>query len=107
MNNRQHTRNDDFAQMREGAKDFGKGFGLLALRAIALPVYIVLSLAEPFIGIILSFLAFGCFAVAVLFGFIFQVHFPHRWEVLGAAVVFMLIYFAYLSIVALLARLLR
>ena len=90
-----------------GAKDLAKGVVLLGLRAVALLAYVVLALAEPFIGVVLSAFAFGCFAVAVLFGFILRVPFAHRWEVLALAVVSMLLYGLYLGVLGLLQRCLR
>jgi hypothetical protein len=55
----------------------------------------------------LSALAIGCFFVAVLFGFIFHAPFPHRWHVLGASVVFLLLYVLYRFVMQGVQRLLR
>lgn len=73
-------------------------------RPIGLVAYVFLAMLEPFVGVILCVLAFGSFAVAILFGFIFEVPFPHRWHVLGASLGFMFAYGAYLGIMALLQR---
>jgi hypothetical protein len=100
-------RQQDFADLRAGLVQFGGGAVLLALRALALLVYVVLAMAEPFIGIVLSVLAFGTFAVTVLFGFILQMPFPHRWEMLFASVGFMLLYGAYLGLLSWLQRFCR
>jgi hypothetical protein len=71
--------------------------GLLTffIRLIALMVFILMSLAEPFLAVVLSALALGCFVVSVLFGFILHAPFPHRWFVLGVSVVLMLAYVLY------------
>jgi hypothetical protein len=68
---------------------------VLVVRACAFVVFLLMSMAEPFLAIILSTLALGCFFVAVLFGFIFHAPFPHRWFVLGASVVFLMLYVLY------------
>jgi hypothetical protein len=68
---------------------------VLMIRACALVVFVVMSMAEPFLAVMLSALAIGCFFVAVLFGFIFHAPFPHRWFVLGASVVFLILYVLY------------
>jgi hypothetical protein len=68
---------------------------VLMIRACALVIFMVMSLAEPFLAVVLSALAVGCFLVAVLFGFIFHASFPHRWFVLGASVVFLMLYVLY------------
>jgi hypothetical protein len=64
--------------------------------------YLFLAMLEPFVGVVLSVLAFGSFAVAILFGFVLQVLFPHRWHVLGASLVFMVAYGVYLGVMRLL-----
>ena len=56
---------------------------VFAIRGCALALFLVMSMAEPFLAVVLSALALGCFFVAVLFGFIFHAPFPHRWFVLG------------------------
>jgi hypothetical protein len=66
-----------------------------------------MSMAEPFLAIVLSALALGCFFVAVLFGFIFHAPFPHRWFVLGASVVFLMTYVLYRFVMLGVQRLLR
>ena len=43
---------------------------VLMIRACALVLFMVMSMAEPFLAVVLSALAIGCFFVAVLFGFI-------------------------------------
>jgi hypothetical protein len=68
---------------------------VLMIRACALVVFVAMSMAEPFLAVMLSALAIGCFFVAVLFGFIFHAPFPHRWFVLGASVVFLILYVLY------------
>ena len=80
---------------------------VLMIRACALVVFMVMSMAEPFLAVVLSALAIGCFFVAVLFGFIFHAPFPHRWYVLGASVVFLLLYVLYRFLMQGVQRLLR
>jgi hypothetical protein len=79
----------------------------LMIRACALVLFMVMSMAEPFLAVILSTLAMGCFFVAVLFGFVFHAPFPHRWHVLGASVVFLLMYVLYRFVMQGVQRLLR
>ena len=79
----------------------------LMIRACALVVFMVMSMAEPFLAVLLSAVAIGCFFVAVLFGFIFHAPFPHRWYVLGASVVFLLLYVLYRFVMQGVQRLLR
>ena len=83
------------------------GAVVLMIRACALVVFMVMSMAEPFLAVVLSALALGCFFVAVLFGFIFRAPFPHRWYVLGASVVFLLLYLLYRFVMQGVQRLLR
>ena len=80
---------------------------VLIVRACALVVFMVMSMAEPFLAVVLSALAIGCFFVAVLFGFIIHAPFPHRWYVLGASVVFLLLYVLYRFVMQGVQRLLR
>ena len=80
---------------------------VLMIRACALVVFMVMSMAEPFLAVVLSALAIGCFFVAVLFGFIFRAPFPHRWYVLGASVVFLMSYVLYRFVMQGVERLLR
>jgi hypothetical protein len=80
---------------------------VLIIRACALVVFVVMSMAEPFLAVVLSGLAIGCFFVAVLFGFIFHAPFPHRWLVLGASVVFLMLYVLYRFLMQGVQRLLR
>jgi hypothetical protein len=80
---------------------------VLMIRACALVVFMLMSMAEPFLALVLSSLAIGCFFVAVLFGFIFHAPFPHRWYVLGASVVFLLLYVLYRFVMQGVQRLLR
>jgi hypothetical protein len=80
---------------------------VLMIRAGALVVFMVMSMAEPFLAVMLSALALGCFFVAVVFGFIFHAPFPHRWYVLGASVVFLLLYVLYRFVMQGVQRLLR
>ena len=79
----------------------------MVIRACALVVFMLMSMAEPFLAVVLSALAIGCFFVAVLFGFIFHAPFPHRWFVLGASVVFLLLYVLYRFVMQGVQRLLR
>ena len=58
---------------------------VLMIRACALVVFMLMSMAEPFLAVVLSSLAIGCFFVSVLFGFIFHAPFPHRWYEIGRA----------------------
>jgi hypothetical protein len=80
---------------------------VVMIRACALVVFLVMSMAEPFLAVVLSALAIGCFFVGVLFGFIFHAPFPHRWFVLGASVVFLLLYVLYRFVMQGVERLLR
>ena len=79
----------------------------MMIRACALVLFMVMSMAEPFLAVVLSGLAIGCFFVAVLFGFIFRAPFPHRWFVLGASVAFLLLYVLYRFVMQGVQRLLR
>lgn len=90
------------ADYRVALWSFGRAGLLLLWRPVALVAYVFLAMLEPFIGVILSVLAFGSFAVAILFGFVFEVPFPHRWHVLGASLLFMFAYGAYLGVMKLL-----
>ena len=80
---------------------------VLMIRACALVLFMAMSMAEPFLAVVLSGLALGCFFVAVLFGFVFHAPFPHRWFVLGASVVFLLLYVLYRYLMQGVQRLLR
>jgi hypothetical protein len=80
---------------------------VLMIRACALVLFMVMSMAEPFLAVVLSALAIGCFFVAVLFGFIFHAPFQHRWHVLGASVVFLMMYVLYRFAMQGIQRLLR
>ena len=84
-----------------------RGAIALMIRACALVVFMVMSMAEPFLAVVLSALAIGCFFVAVLFGFILHAPFPHRWFVLGASVVFLMVYVLYRFVMQGVQRLLR
>jgi hypothetical protein len=83
------------------------GAFIVLIRACALVFFMLMSMAEPFLAVVLSSLAIGCFLVAVLFGFIFHAPFPHRWFVLGASVVFLLLYVLYRFLMQGVQRLLR
>jgi hypothetical protein len=96
-----------FSRAAHLSTDAAAGALVLILRAGALVLYMVMSLAEPFLAVVLSSLAIGCFFVAVLFGFIFHASFPHRWFVLGASVVFLLLYVLYRFLMQGVQRLLR
>jgi len=87
--------------------DAATGALAFMIRACALVLFMVMSMAEPFLAVVLSALAIGCFFVAVLFGFIFHAPFPHRWFVLGASVVFLLLYVLYRLVMQGVQRLLR
>jgi hypothetical protein len=80
---------------------------VLVIRACAFVLFLLMSMAEPFLAVVLSALALGCFFVAVLFGFIFHAPFPHRWFVLGASVVFLMLYVLYGLALQSIQRLLR
>ena len=80
---------------------------VLLIRACAFVLFMAMSLAEPFLAVLLSALALGCFFVAVLFGFIIHAPFPHRWFVLGASVAFLLLYTLYRFVMQGVQRLLR
>lgn len=90
------------AEYRVALWNFGRAGLLLLWRPVALVAYVFLAMLEPFIGVILTVLAFGSFVVAILFGFVFQAPFPHRWHVLGASLIFMFAYGAYLGVMKLL-----
>ncbi len=80
---------------------------VLMIRACALVLFMVMSMGEPFLAVVLCSLAIGCFFVAILFGFILHAPFPHRWFVLGASVVFLLLYVLYRFLMQGVQRLLR
>jgi hypothetical protein len=80
---------------------------VLMVRACALVLFTVMAMAEPFLAAVLGALALGCFFVSVLFGFILHAYFPHRWFVLGASVVFVLLYLLYRFLMQGVQRLLR
>lgn len=84
-----------------------KGSLVFVIRGVALVVFVTMSLAEPFLAVGLSALALGCFCVAVLFGFILHAPFPHRWFVLGAGLLFLLLYVLYRFAMQGVQRLLR
>ncbi len=79
----------------------------VTIRAVALVVFLALSLAEPVVAFVLCGMALGCFWVAVLFGFIFRAYFPHRWFVLGASLVFLALYLLYRFVMLGVGRLMR
>jgi hypothetical protein len=79
----------------------------LTIRAAALVLFMLMSLAEPFLAVILGALALACFFVAVLFGFILHMPFQHRWDVLGASVVFLMAYLIYRAVMLGVQRLLQ
>jgi hypothetical protein len=83
------------------------GVVTLALRAVALMAFVLMSLAEPFVAVILGVLALACFLVAVLFGFILRMPFQHRWDVLGASVLFVVAYLLFRAIMLGVQRLMR
>jgi len=83
------------------------GVVTLALRSVALVLFVLLSLAEPFLAVIFGVLALACFCAAVLFGFILHMPFQHRWDVLGASVLFVMAYLLFRAIMLGVQRLLR
>jgi hypothetical protein len=105
------VRNDiaDSGLSRTARSTGGAATGALVLmiRACSLVLFMVMSMAEPFLAVVLSSLAIGCFLVAVLFGFILHAPFPHRWFVLGASVVFLMSYVLYRFAMQGVERLLR
>jgi hypothetical protein len=80
---------------------------IVLLRGLAYGVYILLAAAEPFLAVVLGTLALGCFWVAVIFGFVLKEPFAQRWHVLGASVVFILIYVVYRFIMRGVQRVMR
>ena len=96
-----------FASMKRLSAGAASDTVILIIRASALVLFLAMSLAEPFLSVILSALALGCFFVAVLFGFILHAPFPHRWFVLGASVVFLALYVLYRFLMQGVQRLLR
>lgn len=103
MNTRTHN-GERTRELRKSLFEEAKGATLFLLRGCAVVLYLVMGLAEPFVGAILGFIAFAAFFVAVLFGFILQMPFPQRWEVLAFAVATLLLYGAFLFIHNLLRR---
>lgn len=79
----------------------------VTLRLIAWPLFLLLSLAEPFLAVILGALALGCFFVSVFFGFILHAPFQHRWFVLGASVFFLGLYVLFRFLLLGVSRFLR
>lgn len=63
-----------------------------AVRVSAFILVTIMAMAEPFLAVVLGSLAFGCFFVAVLFGFILHAPFQHRWFILGASIAFAILY---------------
>ena len=96
-----------FSRLARLSGGAASGTLVLMVRACALALFTVMSMAEPFLAVVLSTLALGCFLVAVLFGFILHAYFPHRWFVLGASVVFLLLYVLYRFLMQGVQRLLR
>lgn len=79
----------------------------VTLRLIAWPLFLLLSLAEPFLAVILGALALSCFFVSVFFGFILHAPFQHRWFVLGASVFFLGLYVLFRLLLLGVSRFLR
>ena len=75
-----------------------------AVRASALILVTFMAMAEPFLAVVLGALSFGCFFVAVLFGFILHAPFQHRWFILAASIVFALLYSLFRLIMLFLSR---
>ena len=86
------TVDDDISAVTHSFFELGKGVVVTAIRAVVLVAFLLMSLAEPILAVVLSVLAVGCFSVSVLFGFILHAPFPHRWFVLGASVFFLAAY---------------
>ncbi len=99
--------NNELSRTARLAGGAATGAFVLMIRACALVLFMLMSMAEPFLAVVLSALAIGCFLVAVLFGFIFHAPFPHRWYVLGASVFFLLLYVLYRFAMQGVERLLR
>ncbi|MGH8336967.1 MAG: hypothetical protein ACRETL_09165 [Gammaproteobacteria bacterium] len=89
------------------ASDAVSGTIVCAIRATSLVVFLLMSLAEPVLAVVLSGMALACFAVAILFGFILHAPFPHRWFVLGASVVFLASYLLFRFVMLCVERLMR
>ena len=87
--------------------DVVSGTIVCAIRATALVVFLLMSLAEPVLAVGLSGMALACFAVAILFGFILHAPFPHRWFVLGASVFFLGMYLLFRFVMLGVERLMR
>ena len=83
------------------------GVLVVAVRAVAVVVFIVMAMAEPFLATLLGACAFGCFFVSVVFGFILQMPFEHRWAVLGIGVGFILTYVGFRFVMLGLQRVMR
>ena len=83
------------------------GLATLVIRLIAWPLFLLMSLAEPFLAAILGALALGCFFVSVFFGFILHAPFQHRWFVLGASVFFLGLYVVFRFVLLGVSRCLR
>ena len=96
-----------FSRSAHLAAGAATGAVVLLVRGCALVLFLAMSMAEPFLAVVLSALALGCFFVAVLFGFIFHAPFPHRWFVLGASVAFLLAYVLFRFVMQGVQRLLR
>ena len=94
------------ARAAQGASRFACALGAIVMRTLALVVFVLMSLAEPFLAMALGALSLASFVVAVLFGFILREPFAHRWEVLGASVLFLLAYLLYRALMLGVQRLL-
>jgi hypothetical protein len=91
----------------DGAGAVISGTLSIAIRSAALVLFLAMSMAEPVVAVVLSGMALALFAVSVVFGFILHAHFPHRWFVLGASIVFLLAYLLYRFIMLGVQRLIR
>ena len=78
--------------LRKNASNLALAAFSFLFRAAAFVVLALMAMAEPFLAVILGALSFGCFFVAVLFGFLLNAPFQHRWFVLSAGFVFSLAY---------------
>ena len=77
---------------------------VMAVRLSLLLVFALLALAEPFIALVLCGLGYGLFFFTVLFGFILQAPFPHRWGMLLISVICLAVYLAYIGAMHWVAR---
>lgn len=84
------------------------GFALARLfwRLPLAALYALLALGEMFLAPLCGALALLCFFVAVVFGFVLSMPLQHKWELLVASVVLMLVYVVYRGVMQVVLRLL-